>query len=52
MRRRTPEDLARLDARLVRFWGQHGETVDYILTALGVACIAWALGYLAGQAGR
>ena len=52
MRRRTPEDLARLDARLVRFWSRYGEAIDYALIVLCIAACAWIFGYLVGQASR
>lgn len=52
MRRRTPEDLSRIDARLVRFWSRYGEAVDYSIIVLCIAACAFALGYLTGQAAR
>jgi hypothetical protein len=52
MRRRTPEDLARLDARLVHFWEQYGEAIDYAIIVLCIAACAWCVGYLMGRASR
>ena len=52
MRRRTPEDFAALNARLVRFWEQYGEAIDYAIIVLCIAACAWIFGYLVGQASR
>jgi hypothetical protein len=52
MRRRTPQDLERIDARLVRFWERYGEAIDYSLIVLCIAACAWTFGYLVGQASR
>jgi hypothetical protein len=52
MRRRTPEDLAKLDARLVRFWSRYGESIDYAIIVLCIAACAWSVGYSMGLASR
>jgi hypothetical protein len=52
MRRRTPEDFAALNARLVRFWEQYGTVIDLALIMLFGMCCAWCVGYLVGQASR
>jgi hypothetical protein len=48
----TPNDLARIDARLQQFWREYGALVDWSLCALLLACIAFCAGYLLGQGAR
>ena len=52
VRRRTPEDFAALNARLVRFWEQYGEAIDYAIIVLCIAACAWSVGYSMGLASR
>ena len=52
MRRGTPEDFAKLDARLARFWEQYGEAIDYAIIVLCIAACAWSVGYSMGLASR
>jgi len=46
--RRTPSDLARIDARLQRFWERYGRSVDFTIGAFVLAVIAFCIGYAFG----
>jgi len=46
--RRTPSDLARIDARLQRFWERYGRSIDFTVGAFVLAVIAFCIGYAFG----
>jgi hypothetical protein len=48
----NPSDLARLDARLQRFWKRYGCYIDCALIAGFLAAVAWCVGYLTGLGTR
>ena len=46
---KTPEDLRRLDARLSRWWDEHGVWVDVAIIVFALAVVMWCTGFLAGE---
>lgn len=47
----TPDDLARIDRKLQRFWARHGQTFDTVIGVVVLAALAAGAWFVFGANG-